>query len=223
MTISPVLKIMPSQAGPEDTASNVALREALLEALSELTCPAYTDELAPYLRARHGRVYRTLSATRIEREVEGVFHRYGAEDVSPSEPSLCTAITAEHGESIMKLIARTDWPLTQRVVAATTGRVRHLLITARLCELAIKRKSHFAEHRALLRLTAAHARGLPDAVVWYNKYDLAGWLGLSLELIKASSGEDEEERAGAAARLSSLPGFHPIFGMPDERLEVRGV
>lgn len=209
--------------GSENATGNIPLGGALLAALAELTCPAYTEELALYLRARHGVMYRKLTPIRIERMVERNLGRLEAGGMALAEPALCTVLTAEHGEPVMKLVARTDWPLERRVAAATTGRRRHLLLTARLCELAISKKSHFADHHALLRLAAACARGLPDTVVQYMKYDLEEWLGLSLELVRATSGEDEEARTGAAARLSSLPGFHPMLGMPDERLEVHGV
>jgi hypothetical protein len=195
----------------------------LIEALSELNCPAYTSELSHYLRARYGKSSRALTPTRIERVVGNniLVHREGG---MPSiNPSLCTALTSEYGEAIMRLISRTDWPLARRVVAATTGRARHLLMTARLCDLALNKKGYFADHPTLLRLTATHARGLPDTVVRYERYDLEEWLGLSLELSREADGEDERARVDAAARLAITPGFHPIFGMRDEYLEVRDV
>jgi len=210
-------------AGTRNTTGNIALEDTLLAAIAELGCPAYTEELALYLRARHGVTYRTLTPVRIERLVERNLRRHEAEGTALPEPALCAAFTAEHGEPIMKLVARTDWPLERRVVAATTGWVRHLFLTARLCELAINKKEDFANHHVLLHLAAARARGLPDTVVRYKKYDLEEWLGLALGLIRTTSGKDKEARAGIAARLSSLSGFHPIFGTPDERLEVGGV
>lgn len=207
----------------KNQTSNSTFYDTLLGALAELDCPAYVEELALYLRARHGTVHRTLTPTRIERMVESNLRRHRAEGTALPEPALCTALTAEHGEPIMKLVARTDWSVERRMMAATTGRVRHLLLTARLCELAITEKGHFADAHALLYLAATHARGLPDTVVRYKKYDLEEWLGLALGLIRATSREDEEVRASAAARLLRLPDFHPIFGVPDGCLGVRGV
>lgn len=216
-------KTMSSRRSHKGMACAAVLCEALLEALSELACPAYTSELVPYLRARYGKFGSPLTPTRIERTIENNILTRRAEGSSLTKPSLCTALTSEHGEPIMKLIARTDWPLAQRVVGATTGRARYLLITARLCDLAINKKGDFADYLTLVRLVAAHARGLPGRVVRYERYDLEEWLGLSLELSRMTADEDEQARVDAAARLSTVPDFHPIFGIFDECLEVRNV
>lgn len=119
---------MPSRGNYKGIAYATFLYEALLEALSELACPAYTNELVPYLRARYGKRGSPLTPTRIERIIENNILMQMAEGISLTKPSLCTALTSEHGEPIMKLVARTDWPLAQRVVGATAGRARHLLI-----------------------------------------------------------------------------------------------
>lgn len=207
----------------KNTANNAPFSDASLEALTELSCPVYTEELALYLRARHGNVYRRLTPIRIERTVESNLNKYRAGGIPLPGPSLCTGLTAEYGEPIMKLMARTDWSVERRVMAATTGRVRHLVLTARLCELAISKKRSFVDYHVLHDLAATRARGLPDTVVRYKKYDLKAWLSLSLELVRVTSIEDKRTRAMAAERLLSLPNFHPVFGRLDERLEVRGV
>jgi hypothetical protein len=212
---------MSSGGGHRGIADAAVLCEALLEALSELSCPAYTSELSSYLRARYGKLGRALTPTRIERIIGNNILMHRAEALI--NPSLCTALTSEHGEPVIRLIARTDWLLARRIVAATTGRARHLLITARLCDLAINNKHYFADHHTLLRLVAAHARGLPNTVVRYDRYDLEEWLVLSLDLSRVAAGEDEQARANAAARLSLTPNFHPVFGMLDQHLEVRGL
>lgn len=209
--------------GSKNTTSRAPFSDALLEALAELSCPAYTEELALYLRARHGSVCRTLTPTRIGRMVESSLGRYRGRAIPLLTPSLSTALTAERGEPIMKLVVRTDWSIGQRVVAATTGQVRHLLLTARLCKLAMSKRNHFADYNVLLHLAAAHARGLPNTVVRYKENDLEAWLDLSLELIRATFREDEDARERAAARLLTLPNFHPVCGVLDERLEVIGV
>lgn len=192
-----------------------SLVETLLEALSNLDCPAYSSELSLYLRARWGNAYPSATPSRIERLMCKDFHLFEIKGALPSDISLCPALTAERGEPILRLMTRADWPLSHRLVAATTGRLRHLRITARLCELAISEEQSFADYKLLLRLTATLARGLPHVTVKYEHYESGTWCDLACKLIEEHSREDEQGRINAAARLLAVPEFNQFYGAPE--------
>jgi hypothetical protein len=118
----------------------------------------------------------------------------------------------------MRLITRTDWPLAKRIMAPTTGRLRHLRLTSRLCELAISAELDFADHVQLLRIAAAHARGLPQTVVKHGEFEPEAWYHLARNLIEELYREDEQARVSTAARLARVPNFNLLYGVPQNEV-----
>jgi hypothetical protein len=200
------------QLNSEKLIGSKPLQEALLEALSTLSCSTYSSELSLYLRARWG---ESTTPSCIERLVHRDFRLFERTVDLPSDISLCPALTAERGEPILRLITRADWPLSHRLISATTGRLRHLCITARFCELTMDKEQSFADYNLLLKHTAILARGLPHITVKYEQYEPETWCALAYKLIKALSREDEQARVSAAAQLLASPNFNQFYGMPE--------
>ena len=195
----------------------------LLEALSCFAYPIYSDELLLYLRSKWVDACFSLTSSGIVRVTLRGLLKFEKEIWPLQAPMLCPALTAQRREPILRLLTCSDWTLERRVVAHTTGRVRHLLITARLCELATDEAEGFADRALLLKLAADKARALPGVKVEHNRYEPVKWLALARELIDALSEEDERERTAAAERLSALPGFNPLWGVPESTPRGAGV
>lgn len=111
---------------------NSLLLESVLEALSEIGCPIYSTELIQYMQARRLPNYPSLTSRRIERFMLSHLEKHEIRGTPLLQPSLCPALTVPRGEPIIRLMARSDWPLESRIVTATTARLRHLHIIARL-------------------------------------------------------------------------------------------
>lgn len=195
------------------------LLESALEALYDIGCPIYCTEMAQYIKARWAHTYASLTSTRIERLMLSHIKKCGKGTSSLPPSSLCPTLTGIRGEPIMRLIARTDWSLEWRIIAATTGRLRHLRITARLCELALGDGRNFTDLSLLLRLTATLARGLPGVVIKHEQYELKVWRDLACGLIDVLSDEDERARINAAMKLLTVQNFNQFYGAPEEYLE----
>jgi hypothetical protein len=125
------------------------------------------------------------------------------------------ALTAVRGEAIKRLLVRSDWELERRIVAPTTGRVQHLIMTIRFCELALEYENAAAQPDRLKFLAADHARDLPGVKVRHGRFDLDVWREVAqLELDRVRPRDDEQRRA-AAARLCHRPEWALLFGAPE--------
>lgn len=171
------------------------------------------------MRARWASAYASLTPARLERFMLIHIRKCEIEKPSLPQPCLCPALTATRGEPIIGLITRSDWPLEWRIISSTTGRLRHLRITARLCELALSSKPNFADLPLLLNLIATLARSLPGVIVKYEQYELKAWRDLAHGFIKVSSDEDEEVRINAARKLLTIRNFNSLYGTLEENLE----
>lgn len=187
-------------------------REMLLDGLGDLEWPAYSRELAQLVEARFGRKilptrFGTLAADEI-----AAFRSKG----SGGRPVwLCFAVTADRHEPIKRLLARSDWPYERRIYALTTGRIQHLQMTKRFCELAMN-ADEFAVDPQMLRILAAdHARDLPNVAVRRGVFELERWRDVAVEQIAELGPRDEALRKESAARLARRAEFYQLFGLPD--------
>lgn len=204
-----------------NTFTSEELYVAVLEGLSALGCPVYGKELAVYLHALLATTRTFPTPARIERLMLSFLNKYEIGRLRAVHPMLCPALTMR-GETIIRLITRSDWSLEWRLIAATTGHLRHLRITARLCDLILNERHRFNDLHPLLRLASSLARGLPGTIVKYEQYNLEEWRDLALELINRSSDEDQLMRLDAAARLLSGPNFNQLHGLTEKVLEEVG-
>jgi hypothetical protein len=201
--------------------SSRSLRSQVLDALDDLGMPAFSREVSQYLAAVKGdRIEPTRFGSLRAQEMKAF------DGPRPRAVYIAYGLTAR-GEAIKRYICRSDWDLAERVVAPTTGRVQHLRMTSRLCDLALS-----AEQGAqtvdieLLRMYAAdHARALPGVKFQRGQFDLASWRNLAEELLLDIADKDRTERLQIAARLNMLPPRMQIFGSdkfvdPEPRLRA---
>lgn len=127
---------------------------------------------------------------------------------------LCFGLTHDRAEPIKRLWARSDWPLEERIVAPTTGRVQHLRMTARLCEIA---NGENAVDPMMIKILAAdHARDLPGVDVRRGEFQLDLWREVALKHLTEVQPRDEQLRRQAASRWASLSERYRLFGRPEE-------
>jgi hypothetical protein len=199
----------PLQQDPELLPRGRPVRALILDSLEDLRWPSYTRELGLYCQARYGRAipptrFGTLATDEIKSYQRGR---------RPSTVWLCFGLTSNRAESIRRLWGRSDWPLEQRVVAPTTGRVQHLKLTARLCEIALEVADTAADPDMLRIIAADHARDLPGVKFRRGDFPLENWRDLARELLSKAEPTDEQARQDAAGSISRLPELHQLFGV----------
>jgi hypothetical protein len=185
------------------------VRSVVLDALDDLQLPSYTRELAGYCKARYGRqIPPTRFGTLASDEMKAFLARS-----RPRSVWLAFALTYDRAEPIKRLWTRSDWPLDQRLVAPTTGRVQFLKMTARLCELA--QEAGAADPEMMRIIAADHARDLPGVQFKRGTFDLDAWRSLALEHLSKLEPRDAELRHEAAAKWATkLRGANLLFGAP---------
>lgn len=187
------------------------VRLELLDCLEDLDWMAYTREIAQYSSARTG---REITPTRFGSLVKDEVHSYAA--TRATRPTwLCFGLTHDRFEPIKRLLGRSDWPLEKRIVAPTSGRIQHLKLTARLCELAIEKSESFADAEMLRIIAADHARDLPGIKFKRGEFDLERWRDVATEQLQELLPRDEELRREAAARFEKAPEQQQLFGKPE--------
>jgi hypothetical protein len=128
---------------------------------------------------------------------------------------LSFGLTYDRHVPIKRLLGRSDWPLASRIVAPTTGRVQHLKITARLCDLALGSDETVAEPDMLRIIAADHAQDLPGVAFKRGTFELERWRDVAWRLLADLEPRDREIREESADRLSHRPESYQLFGLPD--------
>jgi len=186
------------------------VRLHVLDCLEDIGWMAHTREIAQYSAARYG---RDIPPTRFGPLIKDEAASYQSRGTRPVW--LCVGLTHDRFEPIRRLLGRSDWPLERRIVAPTSGRIQHLKLTARLCELALGADETAADPLMLKILAADHARDLPGVKLKRGQFDLKLWSDVVKDLLNELLPRDEELRREAAARLGKLSDFQQLFGMPD--------
>jgi hypothetical protein len=187
----------------------VPFRAAVLDALDDLGVLSYSRELLLYINALSG---RGASATRfgaLAKDEQAAF-----ESRRPRSVYLCHGLTSDRGEAIKRLWARSDWPLEDRVVAPTTGRVQHLRVTIRLCEIAAA-EGGAADPTMLKIIAADHARDLPGLRIKRGEFDLQTWRAVATEQLTKHAPGDHQRRLEAAERFRTLTAAEQLFGIAE--------
>lgn len=195
-----------------ETMRGRPLRAVILDALQDLGWPAYSRELALYCQARYG---RKIAATRFGTLAADEEKAYLRPSRRPQSLWLCFALTFDRHQPIKRLMARSDWPLPTRIVAPTTGRVQHLWMTRRICDLALEIEQSAADPDMLKIIAADHARDVLDVKVRRGEFDLMGWREAADAQLSELLPEDERLREEAAQRLAARPERVQLFGIPD--------
>ncbi len=197
----------PVRSSPRST-----MRAKVLDALEDVGWPTYARQLGPYIEARHGLRVPPARFGVLARDEQNAFR---ARAKRPRPVYICFALTWDRGEPIKRLLARSDWPLEQRLVAPTTGRVQHLKVTVRLCEIAEELGPRAADGDRLRYLIADHARDLPEADVLRGRFELDKWRDMALDELQRLGPRDEDNRRAAAEKLSHRPDWALLFGAPE--------
>jgi hypothetical protein len=184
------------------------VRATVLDVLEDLEVAAHSNELRLFVDARDGRAIAPTRFGTLSKDETKAFT-----SKRPQAVYLCHGLTADRFEPIKRLWARSDWPLSERVVAPTTGRVLHLRMTVRLCELAIEVGEAAAKPEMLRIIAADHARDVPNVRVERGKFDLVGWRDAARTLLEQHLPRDTERREEAAARLAGRPLQQQLFGV----------
>ncbi len=188
------------------------LRAVVLDTLQDLGWPAYSRDLALYCQARYGRKFAATRFGTLAADEEKAYLRPGR----PPRPLwMCFALTFDRHQPIKRLLARSDWPLFMRIVAPTTGRVQHLWMTRRLCDLALEVGENAADSDMLKIIAADHARDLLAVRFRRGEFDLEGWREAADVQLAELLPEDERLRKESAERLAALPERVQLFGIPD--------
>jgi hypothetical protein len=206
-------KALPEEDEPAERTPRRAkrsVRAKVLDALDDLGWPTYTRQIGPYIEARTGDKIAPTRFGVLARDEKNSFNSSRARPVY-----LGFALTSVRGEAIKRLLVRSDWELERRVVAPTTGRVQHLIMTMRFCELAVELDVLAAQPDRLRFLAADHARDLPGVKVRHGKFELDTWAEVARAELARVGPRDEEQRAEAAARLRHRPEHALLFGSPE--------
>lgn len=206
-----------SEAERVSYSSRRPIREVLLDCLSDIGLMTYSQQLAIYAKARYGREVPSTRFSSLSRDEESA-----ARNNRTREVWLCHGLTFDRGEPIRRLWARSDWPLHERIVAPTTGRVLYLRMTARLAELAMRDEAVAADGEKLKYLAADNARdvGLPFK---RGEFPLDAWRDRALAQLEPLEREDREARMEAAERLGrELSPLARLFGRPQKPVLLPG-
>lgn len=210
-----------SSSGPTSRgrgkAARRSVREMLLDCLFDTGLMTYSQQLSIYAKGRYGRDIASTRFSSLSRDEENAARNNRAREVW-----LCHALTFDRGEPIRRLWARSNWPLHERVVAPTTGRVLYLRMTARLAELAIRNESVAADPETLKYLAADNARdlGLPFK---RGQFPLDDWRENALKQLEPLEREDREARMEAAEFLAhELSPLAQLFGRPQRPVMLPG-
>lgn len=188
------------------------VRALILDALQDLEWPAYSRELALYCHALTG---RELKPERFGTLSKDEYVAYTQKKSRPRPVWLCHALTHDRHQAIKRLWARSDWPLESRVVAPTTGRIQHLKVTVKLCDIALRVEGIAADSEKMRIIAADHARDLPGINFRRGKFELEVWRDTAQRLLDQLLPQDEEARKESAQRLRPRPEVYQLFGVPD--------
>lgn len=188
------------------------LRVVVLDALDDIAWPSYSRELSQFCSAWTGRTIQPERFGSLANDEMKAFQR-SLEGSRVRPVWLCFALTHDRYQPIKRLWARSDWPLERRIIAPTSGRVQHLKLTAKLCELAGRGGAENSEMMGII--AADHARDLPGVRVQHGKFEVDVWRRIALELLQEFEPRDAEARLQSADRLRDHGPIVQLFGAPE--------
>ena len=183
------------------------LRAIVLDALEDLQTPAYTREIMQYVAAVYGERPEPTRFGGLRQKEQDAYLAGRTRTVF-----ICCGVT-ETGESIKRLLARSDWDLMDRVIAPTTGRTQYLRVTRRLCDLALQRPHLIADFETFKLVVADHARDLPGVNFKRAQWEPEKWRELAHSHLAEIEEIDRQNRAAIAMRLrNNLTDAQQLFG-----------
>lgn len=186
-----------------------AARDQVLETLTLIGAPATQKMIRVVHEAFFG---TTLEATRISSLRRDEARSYHSS--APRSAYVCSALTAGTFRAARSVLTRSDWPLSQRILAPGAERVNFLTMAANLARAADG--DHHTGNKptieGLLRRIAQDIPGLdsnkaltPAQIQAAAEHELEGLLGA-----------DQPGHATEAEAASQLDRAHQLFGVPTD-------
>jgi hypothetical protein len=191
-------------------AGQQPVRLTVLDGLADLGYPTSSRTLGAFLAARFGREIPATQFGTIAAQERAAFVRNG---ISARLVWLCSGLTADGYRPIKQIWSRSDWPLSWRIVAATSSRVQHLHTTEAMCRLAARAEEEAQDPAALRALALAHAADLPGINVNRTHPEFGRYAAVAGELLQKYEPEDRRHREAAATALTKLPVQIQLFGI----------
>ncbi|MDC9834952.1 hypothetical protein [Rhizobium binxianense] len=165
------------------------LRDMVLDNLAEAGCALNSLLLASIARPLHGReIQSTRFGTLSNDEAKSYDSR------RPRPVYLCHCLTYDHGQAVKRYWARSDWPLSSRIMGPMTGRLLFLRGAAWTIGLArtVGRGERSADNPEILNFVAADQARDAGLSVKRGEFPFEDWLA---EIDSAIERFDEEDRA----------------------------
>ena len=175
------------------------IRDIVLDVLQEAQRPLNSLLLASVLRPLQG---RTIPATRFGTLSNDEARSYDSSRARPVY--LCHCLTFDQGQAVKRFWARSDWPLSERVIGPMSGRILFLKGASWTIELArlVAEDRLAADNPDMLNYVAADQARDAGIPVKHGDFPYDAWLTFVAEAIDRHKAGDEEVRQKAAAELA---------------------
>ena len=196
------------------------LREIVLDMLQESQCSLNSLLLTSVIGPLHG---RKVASTRFGTLSNDEAKSYDSSRARPVY--LCHCLTHDKGQAVKRFWARSDWPLSERVMGPMTGRVLFLKGAAwsiNLARLADEQDLQVSDPEMLRHVAADPAR---NAGVQGKRGDFPyeHWLAAIASAIDRHEPDDLKVREEAAVKLQQeLPERDLLFGSKEGFVSLPG-
>lgn len=192
------------------------LRELMLDALNDAGAPLNSLLIASVFRPLYK---RDVPATRF-----GTLSSDEQRSFDSSRPRpvyLCHCLTHDRGQAMKRFWARSDWPLTDRVIGPMSGRVLFLKGTAWVMRIASAAGQDPDGER--LRFVAADQARDAGCQVRRGEFPFRDWIAHIETQVARYSADDRAVRAAAASELERhLDERTLLFGVPGGLTSIPG-
>jgi hypothetical protein len=182
-------------------------RDQVLAVLEEVGLPMLSRDIQQYSLTRYGvKIDPTRFGSLRKAEIDAYDRK------SHRSVWLAYGLT-DKGEAVKRLLARSDFPLSERVVGPYSGRRLFFATTARLCGIALCERDHIEDFGTYSIFVADHARDLPG-ITNFQKGEFAfdRWLETANAALANIIMRDLQDRKHIAMRLTMLSEKDRLFG-----------
>ena len=187
-------------ARPASKGRRRPLREIMLDLLAEAQVPLNSLLIASVLRPLQG---LSVPATRF-----GTLSNDEAKSFNSSRHKpvyLCNCLNHDDGQAVKRFWARSDWPVSRRILGPMSGRV--LFLEGAAWTIGLARAASIGEipvaNSETLNFVAADQARDAGFKVSRGEFPYDDWLERLHDLLERYSSEDETLRSAAAAELSN--------------------
>lgn len=197
-----------------------ALRDITLDMLQESQCPLNSLLLASVMRPLHGKNIPSTRFGTLSNDESNSF------DSSRARPVyLCHCLTYDQGQAVKRFWARSDWPLSERIMGPMTGRVLFLKGAAWTINLArlVNERQLNADNPETLQYVAADQARDAGVSVKRGEFHYQDWLTAIADSIDRLEAEDRALRETAALELKQqLSERDQLFGARNGLVSLPG-